>query len=162
MKNYTWMMLYRYGLKADSHSTKQSAFSAVDCINAEIEKFLSLCRNTTVHCRIRTSVNEPLHFASLYSGRDNRSIFFVGMPSMWPDWAFGKSLTFLGNLVKVPKSIIFLLKSFLGNFYRHLAIFFSGHTACHTTGLSTTRGKRVVAVVSLFFDLCLYGLNFYI
>ena len=30
--------------------------------------------------------------------------------------------------VKVLKSIIFLVKSFLGNFYRNLAIF-SGHTA---------------------------------
>ena len=30
--------------------------------------------------------------------------------------------------VKVLKSIIFLVKSFLGNFYRHLEIFF-GHTA---------------------------------
>ena len=29
--------------------------------------------------------------------------------------------------VKVSKSIIFLVKSFLGNFYRRLAIF-SGHT----------------------------------
>ena len=28
---------------------------------------------------------------------------------------------------KVSKSILFLVKSFLGNFYRHLAIF-SGHT----------------------------------
>ena len=38
-----------------------------------------------------------------------------------------KSPTFLGIFVKVSKSIIFLVKSFLGNFYRHLA-FFSGHT----------------------------------
>ena len=48
------------------------------------------------------------------------------------------SVTRLGNLfdfgqlfeafVKVSKSIIFLVKSFLGNIYRHLAIF-SGHTA---------------------------------
>ena len=30
--------------------------------------------------------------------------------------------------VKVSKPIIFLVKSFLGNFYRHLSIF-SGHTA---------------------------------
>ena len=29
--------------------------------------------------------------------------------------------------VKVSKSLIFLLKSFLGNFYRHLAIFFWSH-----------------------------------
>ena len=34
----------------------------------------------------------------------------------------------LGQFFKVTKSIIFLVKSFLGNFYRHLAIF-SGHTA---------------------------------
>ena len=32
--------------------------------------------------------------------------------------------TFLGNFVKVSKSIIFLVKSFLGNFYRHLATFY--------------------------------------
>ena len=32
------------------------------------------------------------------------------------------------NFVKVLKSVSFLVKSFLGNFYRHLAIF-SGHTA---------------------------------
>ena len=44
-----------------------------------------------------------------------------------------KSPTFLSNSVKVLKSVIFLVKSFLRNFYRHLAIF-SGHTAyerCH-------------------------------
>ena len=38
-----------------------------------------------------------------------------------------KSLTFLGNFVKVSKSILFQVKSFLGNCYSHLAIF-SGHT----------------------------------
>ena len=35
-----------------------------------------------------------------------------------------KSPTFLGIFVKVSKSIIFLVKQFLGDFYRHLAIFF--------------------------------------
>ena len=34
-----------------------------------------------------------------------------------------KSPTFLVIFVKVSKSIIFLVKSFLGNFYRHLPIF---------------------------------------
>ena len=38
-----------------------------------------------------------------------------------------KSSTVLSIFVKVSKSIIFLLKSFLGNFYRHLAIFFWSH-----------------------------------
>ena len=62
---------------------------------------------------------------------------------MWPDWAIfwtlgncskplatinlPKSLTFLAIFVKVSKSIIFLVKSCLGNFYRHLAIFFKSH-----------------------------------
>ena len=44
--------------KADSHSPQQSAFSAIDCINAEIEKFLSFCGGAAVQCGIRTSVNE--------------------------------------------------------------------------------------------------------
>ena len=62
---------------------------------------------------------------------------------MWPDlaiyWTLGnflnplaainlpKSPTFLGNLCKGVKLIIFLVKSFLGNFFRHLAIFFWSH-----------------------------------
>ena len=45
-----------FSVKADLHSLRRSAFSAVDCVNAEIEKFISLCGNATVHC-----VNEPLH-----------------------------------------------------------------------------------------------------
>ena len=42
--------------------------------------------------------------------------------------AFGNNqFTFLGNFLKVSRSIIFLVKSFLGNFYRQLAIF-----SCHS------------------------------
>ena len=67
---------------------------------------------------------------------------------VWPDWGdlldFGKFLkplatlnlpkspTFLGIFVKVSKSIIFLVKQFLGDFYRHLAIFFWSLWAEHT------------------------------
>ena len=67
----------------------------------------------------------------------------TGLLPVRPDWAIywtlgnflkplattnlPKSPTYLGIFVKVSKSIIFLVKSFLGNFYRHLAIF-SGHT----------------------------------
>ena len=63
--------------------------------------------------------------------------------AMWPYWAIywtlgnflkplatiilPKPLTFLGNFCGGVKSIIFLVKSFLGNFNKHLAIF-SGHT----------------------------------
>ena len=39
-----------------------------------------------------------------------------------------KSPTFLGTFVKVLKSIIFIVKSCCGNFYRHRQIF-SVHTA---------------------------------
>ena len=61
-------------------------------------------------------------------------------PPVWPDRAIyltlgnflkrlatinlPKSHTFLSNFLKVSKSIICLVKSFLGNFYGHLAIFF--------------------------------------
>ena len=34
--------------------------------------------------------------------------------------------------VKVSKSLIFLVKSFLGNFYRHLATFYWSHWSCIT------------------------------
>ena len=67
-----------------------------------------------------------------------------GPEAVWPDWAgywtlgkfskplaeinLHKSPTFQGKFCKGVKSIIFLVKSFLSNFYRHLAIF-SGHTA---------------------------------
>ena len=62
---------------------------------------------------------------------------------VWPDWAIywtlgnfskllatinlTKSPTFLGNFWKGVKNYHFLMKSFLGNFYRHLAIFFWSH-----------------------------------
>ena len=38
-----------------------------------------------------------------------------------------KSPTFLGNFCKGVKIYIFLVKSFLGNFYRHLALFIWSH-----------------------------------
>ena len=41
-----------------------------------------------------------------------------------------KSSPFLDNFLKVSKSSIFLVKSFLGSFYRYLATF-TGHTASH-------------------------------
>ena len=85
---------------------------------------------------------------------------------VWPDWAiywilrnffkpFGnnylpKSPTLLGNFVKVSKSIIFVAKQFLGNFYRHLANFFWSHcpipTACRAPTcclLTATWGNQV-------------------
>ena len=48
---------------------------------------------------------------------------------------FGQIFKALGNnlqhswaiFVKMLKSVIFLVKSFLGNFYKHLAIFFWSH-----------------------------------
>ena len=65
--------------------------------------------------------------------------------AVWPDlaiyWTSGnflkplatinlpKSPPFLGNFCKVSKSFIFLVKPFLGYFYRHLAIFNWSHWA---------------------------------
>ena len=41
---------------------------------------------------------------------------------IWPNLSHSEAI-----FVKVLKSIIFHVKSFLGNFYRHLAIFFWSH-----------------------------------
>ena len=46
---------------ADKGCFPLTAAVCVDCFNAEIEKFPFLCGNATVHCGIRTIVNnEPL------------------------------------------------------------------------------------------------------
>ena len=82
---------------------------------------------------------------------------------VWPDstiyWALGnfskpvatislpKSLTFLAFFVKVSKSLIFLVKSFLGNFYRHLATFYWSHCSLE----STKARARTVSIFSVQF-----------
>ena len=52
---------------------------------------------------------------------------FIGLwaifQSRWQPFILPKSPTFLGNFGKGVKIYHFLVLSFLGNFYRHLAIF---------------------------------------
>ena len=76
-----------------------------------------------------------------------------------------KSLTFLGNFCEGVKAIIFLLKSFLGNFYRHLANFFWSHCPPHTMpiyimthshSLSLSLSFRYTTV-NLFYSFTLRG-----
>ena len=50
--------------------------------------------------------------------------------------------------MKVSKSILFLVKSFLGNFYRHLAIF-SGHTVSRSN-FSLPKNKLSINMPKLF------------
>ena len=89
----------------------------------------------------------------------NHKIPYTG--AMWPDWAIywtlanflkplatinlSKSPTFLGNFLKVLKSTICLQKSFLANFYRHLAIFFWSHC----TGVNKKEKKGFQILPSL-------------
>ena len=60
---------------------------------------------------------------------------FIGLwatfKSFWQQLIFPNLSHSQGIFVKESKSIIFLVKSYLGKFYRHLAIF-SGHTACYS------------------------------
>ena len=51
--------------------------------------------------------------------------------------------------VKVSKSLIFLVRSFLGNFYRHLATIYWSHWTHNITILSSKR--QYFGVTSLFF-----------
>ena len=81
-------------------------------------------------------------FSVLLSWSTSLGIFLCLQP-VWPDlaiyWTLGKFLkplaainlpkspTFLGNFLKVSKSVILLVKSFLANFYGHLVIFLWSH-----------------------------------
>ena len=74
--------------------------------------------------------------------------------AVWPDlpiyWTLGnfskplatislpKSPTFLDNFAMMSKSLIFLVKSFLVNFYRHLATFYWSHCLSLSFHLSVT------------------------
>ena len=60
---------------------------------------------------------------------------------------------FLGNFCKGVKMYLFLLKSFLGNFYRHLAIFFWSHW-------SKTKKKKMLLLDSFQLD-SLHNLGLY-
>ena len=77
--------------------------------------------------------------------------------SVWLDWAINwtlgkhskpvatiilpKSLTFLGNFCKVVKIIHFSCEIILGNFYRHLVIFFWSHCKGSRVHLVVVRTK---------------------
>ena len=52
--------------------------------------------------------------------------------SLWQQLICPNRPHFSANFVKVSKSLIFQVKSFLANFYRHLATF-TGHTASYAT-----------------------------
>ena len=116
-------------------------------------------------CRKRVCVNKALSSKwcpwknaelAVYVRRDKQSCC---CQAVWPDWAIystlgiflkplatinlPKSLTFLDNFYKGVKIFIFLVKSFLGNFYWHLAIFFWSHCCqakylCEIEALLTT------------------------
>ena len=85
--------------------------------------------------------------------------------AVWPDWAIcwtlgnfskplattnlPKSLTFLSNFLKVSKTLIFLMKSFLVNFYRHLATFYWSRWPAVRVSLTCNSHKKQSAVIFL-------------
>ena len=65
------------------------------------------------YCRV-TRLGDLLDFGELFKAFGN-NLFCPNLPHSW------------AIFVKVSKSFIFLVKSFLGNFYRHLATFYWSH-----------------------------------
>ena len=63
-----------------------------------------------------TRLGDLLHFGQLFKACDK--IYFAQIAYI------------LGNFCKGSKSLIFLVKSFLGNIYRHLATFNLSHCDC--------------------------------
>ena len=80
-----------------------------------------------------TRLGDFLHFGNFF-----KPLATINLP---------KSLTFLGNFLKVSKSIIFLVKSFLGNFYRYLAIFIWSHCLW-----GNSRRKGAFCSVCIFYN----------
>ena len=54
-------------------------------------------------------------------------VFWASIQSRWQQLLYPNTPHCQAILAKVSKSFIFQVKSFLGNFYRHLAIFFWSH-----------------------------------
>ena len=107
-------------------------------------------------CHVNSGLTSPMSRWSRLSGflRTNKAKDFrwntrfrsktTYSTPVWLDWTIfwtlgnflkplktinlSNSLTFLGNFWKCVKIYLFLVKSFLGNFYRHFSIF-SGHPA---------------------------------
>ena len=93
-----------------------------------------------------TSLDIRLCSSTGTGSRSNMQVRKLRLWSVWPDWAiyctlgnfskpwqdifFPNCPHFQSIFVKVSKSFIILVKSFLGNFYWHLAIF-TGHTVHH-------------------------------
>ena len=88
----------------------------------------------------------------------------VTSPPVWPDWAIywtlaainlPKSPTYLGNFCGGVKVYHFLVKSFLGNFYRHLPILFWSHCSPQTIlpFLLVTTNVFFVYILSLQCDI---------
>ena len=102
---------------------------------------------------------------------DFRNSFMIGIDeylssTVWPDWAiycsfgnFSKPVAtiilpkschnFEAIFVKVLKSFIFLVTSFLGNFFRYLATFYWSH--CSSTWPAFRENSPVVDVIKLSF-----------
>ena len=72
--------------------------------------------------------------------------FWATIQSQWQQLFYPSQPTLLGNFCEGVKVILFLVKSLLGNFYRHLAIL-SGHTGHQ-------RHKYQVLV-----QLCIFGID---
>ena len=84
---------------------------------------------------------------------------------VWPDWAdllhfeqrfkasgnnhFAQIAPILGNFVKVSKSFIFLVESFLGIFYRHLSTYY--WSRCSQGSHSRKRGRLRLPITFNFF-----------
>ena len=80
---------------------------------------------------------------------------FIGLEatfqSLWQQLICPNTLHSLGIFVKVSKSLIFLVKSFLGNFYRYLATFYWSHWPWPRMGLSSREGSSVEPSMRNFF-----------
>ena len=113
--------------------------------------YLTSCSSTGRTCRMcgRNAAGTRVLWCSV---REREIVYIERVRAclpVWPDWAIywtlgnfskpgatislHKSPTFWGYFCKGVKILILLVKSFLGNFYRHLATFYRSHCSCGTS-----------------------------
>ena len=152
-----------------------------------IPLFLSLSELYRYRYRKLKSIEKYLCFASNSIQLHTLSLSFSvsnvdvdcdkRLQPVWPDWAIywtldnfskplatislPKSPTFSGNFYKGVKILNFLVKSFLGNFDRHLAIFYRSHclqlTSTPTLTSYVLLPPHFTDIVSALRTVCLFN-----
>ena len=111
----TFWQLFYFNIRPHCHQLCFQSFQLQKSCNSKSHNFINYKRRAVASV---TRLGDLLDFGQLFKA--------FGKQLLCPNLPHSKAI-----LVKVSKSLIFQVKSFLGNFNRHLAIFFWLHLPGH-------------------------------